>query len=373
VGIHLNLAVLLRDIASRFRLGGRVATLGEQWLSFDPEQIAILPEAAALRGAVLSQERPAATFFGRLGFTATESVDLDRAGGATHLFDLNLPETPTALVGNFDLVFNGGTLEHVFHLPNALANISRMLCADGVALHVLPCHNWVDHGFYQFSPCLMFDYYRAAGFECLESMLLGYALEQPDRWLVRCAWPGLFGAGLAGTLDSGAYLHLFAARRGPTVAPNPMPIQTLYAPVEGAPIANDRPRWFIPFLLCNGHRQDMPPRAELVLPPLRFRAESGHAWTITISEFAELADTLQRPARSPLILLEDGRPLGPPHADHAQIRARGRGQYSHWGEYLYFASSDNSRPDNNGRQYAVVIPGAAGLADLPGCSSCPRG
>ena len=44
MGIHLNLAVLLREIVSRHRLGRRVATLGEQWLSFDPEQIATLNE-----------------------------------------------------------------------------------------------------------------------------------------------------------------------------------------------------------------------------------------------------------------------------------------------------------------------------------------
>jgi hypothetical protein len=368
MGIHLNLAVLLREIVSHHRLGRRVATLGEQWLSFDPEQIAPLPGAPTFCGAVIAQQSPAARFFARLGFAATESVDIDGSGGATHLFDLNLSDTPPALVGKFNLVFNGGTLEHVFHLPNALANVSRMLGEDGVALHVLPCHNWVDHGFYQFSPCLMFDYYRAAGFECLESILLGYAPEQPDRWLVRCAWPGLFGAGMAGALDDGLYLHLFAARRGASVTLNPMPIQAPYVPAEDAQTARDRPHWFAPFLLCDGRRHDISPRAEVVLAAPWFSAERGHAWTVPISEFAALADTVERPARSPLILLEDGVPLGPPHAAHAQIRDRGWGRYSHWGEHLYFASSDNSPPDRNGRRYAVLIPGITAVDDLKGLS-----
>jgi hypothetical protein len=87
----------------------------------------------------------------------------------------------------------------------------------------------------------------------------------------------------------------------------------------------------------------------------------------------EFADTLERPARSRLILLEDGVPLGPLYADHAQIRAYDRGQYSHWGEYLYFASSDDSRPDCNGPRDAVLIPRPAGLADLPSAPSCQRG
>jgi hypothetical protein len=369
MGIHLNLAVLLREIVSRNQIGRRLATLGEQWLSFDPELIAPLPGAGPFCGGVIAQQSPAASFFARLGFPTTESVDIDRSGDATHLFDLNLADTPAALAEKFNLVFNGGTLEHVFHLPNALANVSRMLCEGGVALHVLPCHNWVDHGFYQFSPCLMFDYYRAAGFECLESILLGYAPEQPGRWLVRCAWPGLFGAGLAGALDDGVYLHLFAARRGVAVPCNPMPIQGPYEPAEDAQTARDRPHWFAPFLLCDGRRHDIPPRAEVVLSPRWLSAESGHAWTVSIIDLAALADTVERPARSPLILLEDGVPLGPAHAAHTQIRARGCGRYSHWGEYLYFASSDNSPPGANGRRYTALIPGIAALEDLQEGSS----
>ena len=372
MGIHLNLAVLVREVACRHRVAGRVATLGEQWLSFDPEQIAPLPGATASPRRVTAKQSPAAKFFARLGFAAVESIDIDGCEGATYLFDLNRADTPAGLTGKFDLVFNGGTLEHVFHLPNALANVSRMLGAGGVAIHILPCNNWVDHGYYQFSPCLMFDYYRAAGFECLESMLLGYSSGQPDRWLVRCAWPGLLGAGLAGALDDGVYLHLFAARRGTAISLNPLPIQALYELAEDAPTAHDRPRWFAPFLLCNGRRHDIAPPVEVVLHPPRFSRESGYAWTVTIGEFAALSDTIERPARSPLILLEDGVPLGPSHAAHAQIRTRGRGRYSHWGEHVYFASSDNSPPDRNGRRYAILIPATSALGDLQGRSSCPR-
>jgi len=105
----------------------------------------------------------------------------------------------------------------------------------------------------------------------------------------------------------------------------------------------------------------MAPQAELLLPAARFAAEVGHAWTAPLGEFATLADTVSRPASSPLILLEDGVPLGQAHAAHAQIRAPGCGRYSHWGETLYFASSDNSPPNANGRRYVVLIPGATGL------------
>lgn len=357
MGIHLNLAVLLGEMARRHQISGRVATLGEQSLSFDPDRD--LPPLAGA-GASLSAgaaRRPAARLFARFGFASVESIDIEASEGATYLFDLNHHDLPAVMAGNFDLVFNGGTIEHVFHLPNALANISRMLRDGGVVMHVLPCHNWVDHGYYQFSPCLMFDYYRAAGFECLESMLLGYAADEPDRWIVRCAPPGLFGAGLAGVLGDSIYLQLFAARRTGNIELYPVPVQALYAAADRIDDwARDRPRWFLPFALHGGRRKAPSHCTELVLPATSLSPESGHLWSAPVPGFSGLADTLERPAASSLVLLEDGVPLGPAHAAHTEIGARGRGRYSHWGERLYFASSDNSPPNANGRRYEIVIP-----------------
>jgi lysophospholipase L1-like esterase len=64
-------------------------------------------------------------------------------------------------------------------------------------------------------------------------------------------------------------------------------------------------------------------------------------------------------------MYEDGHPLGAAHALHDTIRRDGKGRYSHWGERLYFSSSDNSDPNLNGRQYTVRysshLPGAVYL------------
>ena len=56
---------------------------------------------------------------------------------------------------------------------------------------------------------------------------------------------------------------------------------------------------------------------------------------------------------SSLLLFEDGRPLGPAHAPHDEMRALGSGRYSHWGPLLYFSTSDNSDPRSNNRRYTV--------------------
>lgn len=93
--------------------------------------------------------------------------------------------------------------------------------------------------------------------------------------------------------------------------------------------------------------------------PARTEHEIGSNYIAALppSRFAPLlstdGDTLEKASRSTLALFEDGRELGPPHAQHAWIREYGGGLFSHWGSSLYFSSSDNSDPRTNGRLYTV--------------------
>ncbi len=119
-------------------------------------------------------------YFRWLGFDVVESLDVSAAEGPTYVADLNdnwrttvnieaamfpsmAPREPSP--GAIDVVYDGGTLEHIFHLPNALANIAALLKVAGRVIHASPCNNYVDHGFYQFSPCFFLDYYEANGWE----------------------------------------------------------------------------------------------------------------------------------------------------------------------------------------------------------------
>ncbi|CAA7619672.1 hypothetical protein MTBSS4_250046 [Magnetospirillum sp. SS-4] len=58
---------------------------------------------------------------------------------------------------------------------------------------------------------------------------------------------------------------------------------------------------------------------------------------------------------SPVQLSEDGRPLQTSHAGHDDIRAKGNGRYSHWQSWFWFAASDNSNPNTNGRRYGARV------------------
>ena len=55
-------------------------------------------------------------------------------------------------------------------------------------------------------------------------------------------------------------------------------------------------------------------------------------------------------------LSESNKLLGPGHQLHDDIRKKGNGRYSLWGDYLYFSASDNSDPRVNNKQYILKAP-----------------
>lgn len=59
-------------------------------------------------------------------------------------------------------------MEHCFNPPQVMMNAVALAKAGGIVIHHVPTNNWVDHGFYQFSPTLFFDFYGANGFTDME-------------------------------------------------------------------------------------------------------------------------------------------------------------------------------------------------------------
>lgn len=80
---------------------------------------------------------------------------------------------------------------------------------------------------------------------------------------------------------------------------------------------------------------------------------AGHAYCARLPRL--LAAPSDAEGRSCLVVLEDGRPLGPAHSAHADIEARGAGAFSHWLDHAVFSSSDNTDPRSNGRRYEFVL------------------
>jgi len=130
--------------------------------------------------------------FHRLGFDEVVATDVSNFEGADLVLDLNqLCVTPDQQ-GRYDVVLDGGTLEHVFHLPNALRNVLDFTAVGGRIIHVGPSSNHLDHGFYMFSPTLFWDFYKTNGLDIQTFYLVRYNMftAARERWLYGEYEPG---------------------------------------------------------------------------------------------------------------------------------------------------------------------------------------
>jgi hypothetical protein len=134
---------------------GRVAGIASE---LDPQSGA-WPEA---QGSFEYVER----LFRAMNFDA-EALDASAYQGADIVHDLTAP-LPPDLAGRYNVIYDGGTTEHIFDLPRAFDNLAAMLAEDGVLLSVNMLNGGAGHGLYQFGPELVWSYWkRSRGFDVL--------------------------------------------------------------------------------------------------------------------------------------------------------------------------------------------------------------
>ena len=171
MGFETNAAALLLKMRRDGVDFGRVLTLGHQHLHLDP---ATYRRVQSRLGQPLATEVPvyADGLLAALGAASVEALDASTYEGATRIHDLNEP-VPAAWQEQFDLVFDGGTLEHVFNFTAALKNCMQMVKPQGRFVSVTMPNNWCGHGFYQFSPEFFFSLYaEGRGFTGTEVFLV---------------------------------------------------------------------------------------------------------------------------------------------------------------------------------------------------------
>lgn len=110
--------------------------------------------------------------FRALGYPAMEAMDFTDQEGAQHIHDLNKP-VPKELREQFDIVIDGGTTEHIFHIGQALDSCHAMLKPGGLFLSCVSADGWFGHGFFQTGPDVPWRYWHhARGYEMLEVSLV---------------------------------------------------------------------------------------------------------------------------------------------------------------------------------------------------------
>ncbi|MGE4017445.1 MAG: hypothetical protein AB7E82_13965 [Cyclobacteriaceae bacterium] len=104
---------------------------------------------------VFVSQRYAESFFRNLGAKVIDSIDASAYESASIIHDMNKPIPPEMFL-KYSVVFDGGSLEHIFDFPTAIANCMNMVRLGGHFIGSVPANNLFGHGFYQFSPELFF-------------------------------------------------------------------------------------------------------------------------------------------------------------------------------------------------------------------------
>lgn len=152
-GTHYHLLKKLSPLVPR---GGSILEIGEANWYGD-----VAPQSVGLAGsdnlfAVAKQ------VYEQL-FSPRRVVSVDMHGTPQALkFDLNQPLPP---LGQFDLVINHGTAEHVFDIAQVFASMHNACDVGGLMVHESPFTGWLDHGFYCLQPTLFYDLAAANGYE----------------------------------------------------------------------------------------------------------------------------------------------------------------------------------------------------------------
>ncbi len=131
-------------------------TLGRQSSLLRPADVRAL--APGVAGAIDRYCAPAtadALLRDMFGATTLRAMDASPYEAADIVHDLNRPVDPQHWAC-FDTIVDGGTLEHVFNVPTAFENVMRMVRVGGRVFMATPTNNHCGHGFYQFSPELLF-------------------------------------------------------------------------------------------------------------------------------------------------------------------------------------------------------------------------
>ena len=159
----------------------RTLTIGRQDRHVSMPKVRQLLESFGLSHTLTESDMqvetgPADPVFMQLGAQVVDSVDASDYEGATIVADMNRP-VPTELHETYDLVFDGGTLEHVFNVRQAFCNAMSLPRVGGSLIIHTMANNWFGHGFYQFSPEFFYrvlspengyQVVRAVAHECFE-------------------------------------------------------------------------------------------------------------------------------------------------------------------------------------------------------------
>lgn len=188
MGLRINELDRLLALLGHRDLPQRVITIGRMDVFVGLPAIKALCAAHQLRFTDMKdiQANPPRVFLDQvlrwIGIQVVDSIDYSDFEGATVIHDLSQPLPSNGKT--YDLVYESGTLEHIFNFPVALENVLNLCSIGGRVLLNTPCNNQAGHGFYQFSPELFFSAFRDSKIFTLEAVEVYEDFDNSPRYRV---------------------------------------------------------------------------------------------------------------------------------------------------------------------------------------------
>lgn len=161
--------------------------LGKQEMHLHEAFLDVLEEAGLIEDKEQfgeSEMEDSVLFFKALGFKEVHSLDVSDYEKADIIFNLN-DNIPKNLEDQFDMVFDGGVIEHVFNVTNAFLNICKLTKVGGYIFNLNPVYNYIHNTYWNISPEMFLEFYAANQYKIIECSMLTYLAEDREKR----AWP----------------------------------------------------------------------------------------------------------------------------------------------------------------------------------------
>ena len=170
----------------------RVMMIGRQGLFITPDllrknlaKLGIEKSFEEIAGILSENGGFAEPFFLKiLGAEDVQSIDYSTFENASVIHDMNIP-VPDDLKNRFTAVIESGSLEHIFNVSQALKNCMEMTKVGGHFIGIMPANNYMGHGFFQFSPELLWRVFGGENGFIIEQMILFESVPNPKFYKIK--------------------------------------------------------------------------------------------------------------------------------------------------------------------------------------------
>jgi len=189
--IEINTKLIMQQSKAHDFASKSLLTIGKQGISFTVNELKAwakqsdftLDESHLVASVTEKRLLTDNELFRSLGFLSVDSMDISEYEGASIICNLNY-DISDKLYNRFDVIFDGGSTEHMFNVPKAFENYNKMLKVGGFLIHSLPSTGCLDHGFYMFSPTLLYDYYSQNRWEIVDFYMITVPYESYSPWTI---------------------------------------------------------------------------------------------------------------------------------------------------------------------------------------------